>query len=418
VRAASPGDRAALMPRASFHPYRLHSLALSSSAARIAARCTASVLLPSRLRSLRARQASVCLLFLGSRCARRVVMASAAALGPYSRALALGCKGEELVHRGHNERSDDKFREALAAARAVGTEDCLVTAYLTVSVVDRDLQLLLVRLFKELPLAPPDLLSVANKVREFADEAITGAVAVARRRRTAGTHQPAEQAWYEAHVAAGIAGTSESEKILHWASLSSETAASAACALLNVLAGAKMWALFGESELCSRLDAACDLVDEAVALAGPQRVKGTYSAYEAVMKDRLRNGAELWRQQSSTAAHAERLAEALKQLCLHGLIKADDQAMVAKMTEDMSARQAASRAAASAPELRRRCALASCGAKEAHVSHFSKCGACKAVVYCSKDCQLADWPAHKKACKTAHKAANQAKTAAASNAAQ
>jgi hypothetical protein len=51
------------------------------------------------------------------------------------------------------------------------------------------------------------------------------------------------------------------------------------------------------------------------------------------------------------------------------------------------------------------CALASCGAKEAHVSHFGKCGSCKSVVYCCRDYQLADWPAHKAACKAARKAA-------------
>jgi hypothetical protein len=48
---------------------------------------------------------------------------------------------------------------------------------------------------------------------------------------------------------------------------------------------------------------------------------------------------------------------------------------------------------------RRRCALAGCGAKEAHVSHFKTCAACKAVVYCSREHQVADWPNHKAACK-------------------
>ena len=50
---------------------------------------------------------------------------------------------------------------------------------------------------------------------------------------------------------------------------------------------------------------------------------------------------------------------------------------------------------------RRRCALAGCGAKEAHVSHFKACAACKAVVYCSREHQVADWPNHKAACKAA-----------------
>jgi hypothetical protein len=51
------------------------------------------------------------------------------------------------------------------------------------------------------------------------------------------------------------------------------------------------------------------------------------------------------------------------------------------------------------------CALASCAAREAHVSHFSKCGACKTVAYCCKEHQVADWSDHKAACKAARKEA-------------
>jgi hypothetical protein len=53
----------------------------------------------------------------------------------------------------------------------------------------------------------------------------------------------------------------------------------------------------------------------------------------------------------------------------------------------------------------RSCGLASCGAKEAHVDHYKRCSACKTIVYCCKEHQLADWPAHKAACKAARKAA-------------
>jgi len=61
-------------------------------------------------------------------------------------------------------------------------------------------------------------------------------------------------------------------------------------------------------------------------------------------------------------------------------------------------------AAMAAPGLRT-CALAGCGAKEAHPKHFKSCGACRAVVYCSKEHQAEGWPSHKKACKAATKAA-------------
>ena len=62
--------------------------------------------------------------------------------------------------------------------------------------------------------------------------------------------------------------------------------------------------------------------------------------------------------------------------------------------------QAAVDSSMSAPGLRS-CALASCGTKEAHPQHFKLCAACKAVVYCSREHQVQDWPAHKAACKLA-----------------
>ena len=57
-----------------------------------------------------------------------------------------------------------------------------------------------------------------------------------------------------------------------------------------------------------------------------------------------------------------------------------------------------------APGLRS-CALASCDAREAHPQHFKACAACRQVVYCSREHQLADWPQHKAACKAARKTA-------------
>jgi len=176
--------------------------------------------------------------------------------------------------------------------------------------------------------------------------------------------------------------------------------------------------LFSVSELSSGLDAVIDLVDEAVALFGQLREEDyTVSGYEGLFRERVRDSAELWRQQTSTAAHAGRLKEALKQLDLISGKSADQHALSDQEVGEQRTKQAAARAAASAPELLRSCALASCGAKEAHKAHFSRCGACKTVVYCSKDCQLADWPAHKKACKAARKAAEAAKTTSAGNAA-
>ena len=58
----------------------------------------------------------------------------------------------------------------------------------------------------------------------------------------------------------------------------------------------------------------------------------------------------------------------------------------------------------SAPGLRS-CALPGCGAREAHPTHFKSCAACRTIVYCCREHQVAGWPSHKKACKAARKAA-------------
>jgi hypothetical protein len=49
------------------------------------------------------------------------------------------------------------------------------------------------------------------------------------------------------------------------------------------------------------------------------------------------------------------------------------------------------------------CALRICGAQEVHASHFKRCSACLSVVYCCKEHQVQDWPAHKAACRAARK---------------
>ena len=81
-----------------------------------------------------------------------------------------------------------------------------------------------------------------------------------------------------------------------------------------------------------------------------------------------------------------------------------------RLSNDMSSgRHALDKAdAASLSAARRCCALASCGARELHVAHFKACAACKTVVYCCKEHQVADWSNHKAACKAARKPQAQA----------
>ena len=51
-----------------------------------------------------------------------------------------------------------------------------------------------------------------------------------------------------------------------------------------------------------------------------------------------------------------------------------------------------------------KCALGGCAAREAHEAQFKHCAACHTVCYCCREHQVADWPAHKAACKAARRA--------------
>jgi hypothetical protein len=102
---------------------------------------------------------------------------------------------------------------------------------------------------------------------------------------------------------------------------------------------------------------------------------------------------------------AQQLRDALQRLERSGLIqqRGMEQSLECFRQERAAAQDAA--ATNAAKRGLRRCALSSCGAREAHVSHFKLCSACKTVVYCSKAHQAEDWPAHKAACKAARKEA-------------
>ena len=100
----------------------------------------------------------------------------------------------------------------------------------------------------------------------------------------------------------------------------------------------------------------------------------------------------------------QQLTDAMQQLEHGGLLNmrelmANVDDMVPAIQRSIEAVQDSS----SAPGLRT-CALPGCGAKEAHPAHFKRCAACRAVVYCSKEHQVQDWPAHKAVCKAARKA--------------
>jgi hypothetical protein len=110
---------------------------------------------------------------------------------------------------------------------------------------------------------------------------------------------------------------------------------------------------------------------------------------------------------SGSESHARILA-AWRRLQSSGVLQRPgiQQGVSLVMADDT--RVAANAAATAAAQGLRVCALHTCGAQEVHASNFKRCSACSGVVYCCKEHQVQDWPAHKAACRAARKAAEAA----------
>jgi hypothetical protein len=101
-----------------------------------------------------------------------------------------------------------------------------------------------------------------------------------------------------------------------------------------------------------------------------------------------------------------KLRAAWQRLLQSGMLRAHDIDKGIDTTHQANARIHAAAAAEVAAGRLQQCALAGCAASESHASQFKRCGACRAVCYCCRDHQLADWPSHKAACKAARKASS------------
>jgi hypothetical protein len=136
-------------------------------------------------------------------------------------------------------------------------------------------------------------------------------------------------------------------------------------------------------------------------MSAPRLEKNASFNYEAALleevRDTLRDEAHITRE------HRDVLAAALGRLLRSGMI--EERGMEGTLQDTQRKWQqlkAKVQAEKEAPGLQ---SCAHCGAREVHVAQFKRCAACKGVVFCGKDCQLANWPQHKAACKAARKAA-------------
>jgi hypothetical protein len=336
--------------------------------------------------------------------------------------IALPTKARQLHNKAHFERGVEKWRAALAAAEALGEEDCVILVALQTKAVRASLYA------QELRGVRTTQASVLDAFAQYAASA-----AVLRRRRDAGTLlegkcRPDEVRWQLETLRSAalfmaaernVPAASCAELMPTAALVGYDTFLHVADSCGQLVCAALIDCVFepGEEAEQTMFSFTCDLFDEAVALMVLPRVDDHRSSYEYNAFDRLRKlvarmptgpAHRLWRVRVAVALARLHHSGVLEMRCIGGTADMRSVALAQQRAE----RCAQERADAAASRQLRSCALASCGSTEAHISHFKFCGACKAVAYCCREHQVADWPAHKAACKAARKAAAAAEDAA------
>ena len=315
---------------------------------------------------------------------------SAAALAAVT---ALGNKAFDLGKKGHFARAIEKYAAAVESAQALGYSDCLITATLRGNEA-------MMSLGHGCAPGVPDTDPIGEWERAI--QLLLPAISTLRRRKAAGTLlagacHPWEEAWAASQLrhqkrTASVACFVGYEAYLEVAVI--------VLSLVQVIDQTSRRELI--LELAEFAVSAADLVllprrDGAFVLGGELRFVSSLS--------RIEDGEAF--QQDATAY--EMLQAAWRRLVRSGVVEARNLRLgipseqlafhIEKMVADAEKQHAAATL--------RCCALGACGAREVHEAQFKSCAACKAIVYCCREHQAADWPAHKAACKAARKAAAQ-----------
>ena len=321
-----------------------------------------------------------------------------------ARVEALATKAEELANKGQALRAVENFGRAAEAACALGSDNLVaihmqlrqggVLGGFIVAAMDND--------------RGDSPLNIAA-LRADCVALLSNAVQATERRRVAGTLldgtcRALEVDWRFRQIKQYNGTRITNAVAACWAALVGYEqflrAASNVCRLLSyagIFASECSQSLF--ESFAQHVVVAAEMMQQ------PRRHVNTGMQFEAEFPARLRDAVALCGANGLNERLVQMLAGAWQRLQSSGVLQERrvDEGITA-VERELNAYQAAANKSMSALGLRK-CTLASCGAKEAHTSHFKACAACKAVVYCSREHQVADWPAHKAACKAAHKAA-------------
>ena len=324
-----------------------------------------------------------------------------------TRVLAFSKKADELADNGHILRAAENYGRAAETARALG-EDNLMTLCMRL----RKANMLLFYASRPLDAADSDsdLCATAPHRAEFM-ALLSGAVEALERRRVAGTLlqgkcTAAEETWSAKELMRNVSSLTAAQAASFAALAGYEEFLYAAKSSLNVLGHASFFE--GECSDAQLQSFVHHVVHAAELMQQPRCHSGEVSLQaEVAFADTFRAVLALSSEGDGMGLDANRLqllAGAWQRLERSGVLQ---ERHIERLTWSLEleghAFRAAIHASLNAPGLRS-CALPGCGAREAHPAHFKSCAACRTVVYCCREHQVAGWPGHKKACKTARKA--------------
>jgi hypothetical protein len=346
--------------------------------------------------------------------ARTLLRSRAMATVDVSRIVALANKAETLTSRGHWARAAEVYTEAVTTAQALQQPDCIIVAELQASRADA-----------LLAHANTTGVPAARRVeltRCAFLELLPPAMASLERRMAAGTLlagacRPYEMAWRAAKTAHGDALVAS---MPHAAARAPPTAAQMSASSAYVGYDTYMRTASIGLELCAHatdLSAArvLNLTEEEAAVACSVFVEravdmiqlrtGVASMPEAVLVRTAQDIIDCFCATSAGNEWHARILAAWRRLQSSGVLQRRGLLQRMSVVTAYNMHQRATAAAAAAARGLHFCALHACGAQEVHASQFKRCSACLSVVYCCKEHQVQDWPAHKAACRAARKAA-------------
>jgi hypothetical protein len=349
-----------------------------------------------------------------------------------SRVCALSSEAQELLHSGRLALAAEVCATALAAAQALrgAAPDCLLVAYLQLMRADM-LHMhaqMLARADADRGLLPSDA-DVAHRTalrRVAFDELLPPAAAALERRAAAGTLlegacRPYEEAWFASYLA-------------HLATFGHSAADGEDGVDLSRAARFVGYAAFlraGRLSLqvlkppadgaTARGDAARSvhflrMRDALDAIVAPRGDADTWVGAESSLVVAVAQAVDnRWFNAAHEPPACAQMLQAWERLLTSGVLneRPIDAGVESAKAADRDVKAAAAAVAAAGPEAAaaaaapalRRCALASCGVREAHGGRkHGRCSVCRGVVYCCKAHQVEDWQAHKAACKAARAA--------------